>query len=428
MEIRETMVPNRSGSAPPSMEGSFAAFGNLMAQQSSSLSSSLESLNSAIENCESEEQLRSDPAYFAYYYSNVNLNPRLPPPIISRENRHLVRSIGGGFSNNWRLTSFDDSGNGSLHLSTHSEEPEDDKSPRQASNDWAESSSMLTSGQSAASMTGRHKSLEDFPRTPSPVYNQSRSSSHATTEEPVDRDVQAISLDDLSIDISKLPESKSGSVDICVDTHTQGANVCELTSNDDPSVTSFPKESYPDAMGSSTPPQKVEVIDKDTGLGDEDNRNKQENQSYEKNVHQQHLYSQQGITYPVRGVQAQLISQKVSYSHSGMEKVSHGHPSVSSGEFQPVLHPPGLTPPLYATAAAYMTSGNPFYPTLHPSGLYAPTYPMGGYALGSAFLPPFFTGYPSPTTIPMHFDATSGQSFSGRTASGSTGGEHFTCS
>ncbi|XP_060175458.1 pumilio homolog 1-like [Lycium barbarum] len=33
----------------------------------------------------SEEELRSDPAYIAYYRSNVNLNPRLPPPLLSKD-------------------------------------------------------------------------------------------------------------------------------------------------------------------------------------------------------------------------------------------------------------------------------------------------------------------------------------------------------
>lgn len=159
-------VPNRSGSAPPSMEGSFTALGNLLAQKNTSLTSSLESLSSAIKNCESEEQLRSDPAYFVYYYSNINLNPRLPPPLISHENRHLARHI-GGFSNNLRATSVDDSGNGSLpfyrsSLTTHKEEAEDDRSPRQTSNNWAEDSNMSLLEQVSATLTGRHKSLVDL--------------------------------------------------------------------------------------------------------------------------------------------------------------------------------------------------------------------------------------------------------------------------
>lgn len=158
-------IPNRSGSAPPSMEGSFSAIGNLMAQQNN-LNSTLASLSSAIENSESEEQLRSHPAYFAYYCSNVNLNPRLPPPLISRENQRLVRHI-GGFGNNWRLTSVDDSGNGSLQLShsslsTHKEEPEDDRSPQQTSDDQPESTSSVMPGWRTASSARRHKSLVDL--------------------------------------------------------------------------------------------------------------------------------------------------------------------------------------------------------------------------------------------------------------------------
>ncbi|CAD5184378.1 unnamed protein product [Musa acuminata subsp. malaccensis] len=46
----------RSGSAPPTVEGSLAA-----------------------------KELRSTQAYLNYYYSHVNLNPRLPPPVLSKE-------------------------------------------------------------------------------------------------------------------------------------------------------------------------------------------------------------------------------------------------------------------------------------------------------------------------------------------------------
>ncbi|XP_072960752.1 pumilio homolog 1-like [Typha angustifolia] len=52
----------RSGSAPPTMEG-------------------LENQNGFL----TEEELRSDPAYLSYYYSNAHLNPRLPPPLLSKE-------------------------------------------------------------------------------------------------------------------------------------------------------------------------------------------------------------------------------------------------------------------------------------------------------------------------------------------------------
>ncbi|CAN1257425.1 Pumilio homolog 1 [Linum perenne] len=54
----------RSGSAPPSVEGSLNSIGGIL---------------------RNNEELRSDPAYVNYYYSNANVNPRLPPPLLSKE-------------------------------------------------------------------------------------------------------------------------------------------------------------------------------------------------------------------------------------------------------------------------------------------------------------------------------------------------------
>lgn len=113
------------------------AIGNLLAKQSSRLNLGLQSISDDLGHYESEEQLHSDPAYFAYYCSNMNLNPRLPLPIISRENQRLACHI-GAYGNKLRSTSLDDSGNSILYLSrssltTHKEEPENDRSPRQAS-------------------------------------------------------------------------------------------------------------------------------------------------------------------------------------------------------------------------------------------------------------------------------------------------------
>ena len=151
-------VPNRSGSAPPSMEGSF------LSQQNYNLNASLASLSSAFQNFESEEQLRADPAYVAYYFSNVNQNPRLPLPLMSSENRRLVRHIG---RNNLMLASVNDSGNDSLRLShgtlsTHKEESEDDQSPQKPSDDRVDGTSGFWSGQDVASLRGQHKNVVDL--------------------------------------------------------------------------------------------------------------------------------------------------------------------------------------------------------------------------------------------------------------------------
>ncbi|CAK9135643.1 unnamed protein product [Ilex paraguariensis] len=78
----------RSGSAPPTVEGSLSAVGGLFGNGGGDFVGI------------SEEELRSDPAYISYYYSNVNLNPRLPPPLLSKEDwrfaQRLQGSGGGG--------------------------------------------------------------------------------------------------------------------------------------------------------------------------------------------------------------------------------------------------------------------------------------------------------------------------------------------
>jgi len=162
---RDFTGPNRSGSAPPSMEGSIFAIGDLRRQHSPNLEGIFENLANAAERSESEEQLRSDPAYLEYYYSNVNLNPRLPQPLVSRENRRFVHHI-GAFGENWRIPSFDDSVNVSSFmsrpaLSTHKEESEDDRSPSERDGK-AETSSVFVSGQYTSPLQGRHKSLVDL--------------------------------------------------------------------------------------------------------------------------------------------------------------------------------------------------------------------------------------------------------------------------
>ncbi|MBA0613169.1 hypothetical protein Godav_013662 [Gossypium davidsonii] len=436
-------VPNRSGSAPPSMEGSFTALGNLLAQKNTSLTSSLASLSSVIDKCESEEQLRSHPAYFAYYCSNINLNPRLPPPLISHENRRLARHI-GGFGSNWRATSVDDSGNGSLpfyrtSLTTHKEEVEDDRSsPIQALDKWAEDSNEPLLEQDLASFPGRHKSLvdliqEDFPRTPSPVYSQSRSSGITTADEPIDHDVNAISSNFSSINSSsKVPESIVGSSDACMDTNALDAHAISLIPHKDSSETSIQSSQCPEQVVRLSTSSKNDTNVKDA-KSDADSpgdvsqsvilstvesrmRKKQEaQQSHGRNMPQEYYSSiQPASPHQAQGLPAQASSQGLSHLYS--------HSRFSSVASQPLLHSSGLTLPMYATAAPYMTSANPLYANFQPSGLYASQYNIGGYPMNPAFLPPFMGGYPSHAAISLPFDSTaSGSSFNNRTYGASTG-------
>lgn len=88
----------RSGSAPPTVEGSLSAVGGLFNNHhgSTGLTFSEFAGGNGGNGFSSEEELRSDPAYLSYYYSNVNLNPRLPPPLLSKEDWRFAQRLQGG--------------------------------------------------------------------------------------------------------------------------------------------------------------------------------------------------------------------------------------------------------------------------------------------------------------------------------------------
>ncbi|XP_022752720.1 pumilio homolog 2-like [Durio zibethinus] len=93
----------RSGSAPPTVEGSLSAVGGLFGGGAAAVTGggSVATAFSAFAGAKngngfaSEEELRSDPAYHSYYYSNVNLNPRLPPPLLSKEDWKFAQRLKG---------------------------------------------------------------------------------------------------------------------------------------------------------------------------------------------------------------------------------------------------------------------------------------------------------------------------------------------
>lgn len=97
----------RSGSAPPTVEGSLTAVGGLFNHGVGGSGGGGGSSASAFSDFArskggngfmSEEEVRSDPAYLSYYYSNVNLNPRLPPPLLSKEDWRFAQRLQGGSS------------------------------------------------------------------------------------------------------------------------------------------------------------------------------------------------------------------------------------------------------------------------------------------------------------------------------------------
>lgn len=406
------VVPNRSGSAPPSIEGSLVAIENLISQQSFNLSASLTSLNSSI------------------------ANPGMPPSLISRENRHLVHHI-GGFGNNWRLTSLDDSGNGSLHLSkvtlsTHKEESEDDRSPQWHSDDWTSRGRGFWPGQDAAPLEGQHESLvgltqEDFPRSPSPVYSHSLSLS---VEEAVDADSR--SLQDQSVSTSNVVTSTLGDTDHLT-ARVSSSSSLDQTGSRPPTPLLHQGDSNNvgihfknEVLVRGIDPDAISVESKMKGLNissiptSVSQKNQEEWQhGHQNNLIQQQVHQQQSNMYQVQGARSHVISQGINHTYIGMDQFLHAPPEFSA-EVQPVLQPSGFTP-LYATTAAYMTPANPFYPTLQPPGSFSPQYGVGGYALNTTVLP-FFAGYTPHSAIPLAYDGTAGPNFSGRTYGASAGG------
>ncbi|KAL4587699.1 hypothetical protein LXL04_000573 [Taraxacum kok-saghyz] len=93
----------RSGSAPPTIEGSLSAVGGLFGNHNGNNNNNNNHLAfsefAGGNGFMSEDELRADPAYLSYYYSNVNLNPRLPPPLLSKEDWRFsqrLQGAGGG--------------------------------------------------------------------------------------------------------------------------------------------------------------------------------------------------------------------------------------------------------------------------------------------------------------------------------------------
>lgn len=142
----------RSGSAPPTVEGSLSAVGGLFnhggAGGGGSASSAFSEFarNKGVNGFMSEEELRSDPAYLSYYYSNVNLNPRLPPPLLSKEDWRFAQRLQGGSSaigDRRKATSRNDTGGAARSLfsmppgfNSKKQEAENDSEKVQGSVEW----------------------------------------------------------------------------------------------------------------------------------------------------------------------------------------------------------------------------------------------------------------------------------------------------
>lgn len=253
------------------------------------------------------------------------------------------------------------------------------------------------------------------------MYNHSVSSSIAT-DELVDSDVHSFSPNASSPNMPQLQVPNPGSTNIYLETSSLTTTSPNETGNllEDESSIEDSGEGSNRSIGGAHGLDLSPTRSRNRASNIDVNSNKQhEKNSYGMGVLQHHLSTQQGMPYQLQAVQDQVVSQGMNHWQSRMDP--HGYPKFSSIELQPSLQSPGFTPPLYATTAGYMTSGNAFYPNFQPSSIYPAQYGVSGYAVGSTMIPPYMAAYPSHGSFPPPFDATLGQSLHGRAAGVSTG-------
>ncbi|XP_074557668.1 pumilio homolog 5-like [Curcuma longa] len=411
---------SRSGSAPPSMEGSRIAFDILQ-----TLTDRFDVNLDGLQNCKSEEELRAHPGYLAYYCKNVNLNPRLPSPLISRESRHLMQQI-GSIGNNEKILSFDESSNSILSisqhaLSTHNEEPEDDRSPRMSP------------------LQGRPIDLvqEVLFETQYPVYNNhSQPPNHTKTERAVSQDSLSNPLPDSSTDLSK-PEKiipRIGS-DGCTNLDLQSGGLLlndglgtmlghlasidksvNLQSSQYESSTTL-GDGVSTTGGICSDPGDIENEVRKLKLSAHNHKN---HQSYQ-NPKQAGMPSRGSSSHSL-GSESQIIAEGISHSQGMGFSLSHGHPGqpkLTSADMQSSLQSTSFAPSLYITGSGF---GTPYYHNFQFPGL-PPQFTINGYTLNPSVMPQLINVYPHPhSPIPVAFDNPVGSNFTARASESPSGG------
>lgn len=171
------MNMHRSGSAPPTVEGSLSAVGNLYRNNGEVLVDDRNNGISTNDQVLSEEELiRSHPMYLSYYYAHGNFNPRLPPPLLSKEDWRVAQRFQVGGSSNgtrdwWKKNVGSDSGSCSsslfsmqpglgLHRDTESELMEMRKAQKNSSESIIRTDGLI--GLPTPTMGGRRKSFADI--------------------------------------------------------------------------------------------------------------------------------------------------------------------------------------------------------------------------------------------------------------------------
>ncbi|OEL36409.1 Pumilio-like protein 5 [Dichanthelium oligosanthes] len=415
-------VPNRSGSAPPSMEGSLAALGHLIGQQSGSFEASLANLDNVTDSSKSEEQLRADPAYFEYYGSKVNLNPRLPPPLISRESRRLMNRVGK--AKEWRVVSQDNSSKGSIYvprstLSTHKEEPEDDKSPRLDSSS-VEDAQIISS---ASNFESQDFMLESFQQSVASLTDRSSSNpSNSNTSDAMavrsdinlsrSLSVDAVKQSDLSSWTPKSPLKSTISTDLSSSplssSSYSGSKTGMQTSQQEKPAVDTKHGNV--VLGSGAAVTELDNVDsnmKNLTLSLDGHTSSSVKQKWQDNVLQQY-----GPLLPAQGDPTQMTPQGPPHlSHVPFaDSMSHTQLKLPAGDMQQFLPQLGMTTPFFTPNSF----GNPYYQNLHPANAFPTSIGTGGYPVSGSVLPPFMASYAPQGSLATPLDSPMTPSFSGR--------------
>ncbi|KAE8684890.1 Pumilio-like protein 4 [Hibiscus syriacus] len=172
----------RSGSAPPTVEGSLSAVGSLFSNIDFRDINGITGVSSnSCNNGMSEDEIRLHPAYLSYYYSPENINPRLPPPLLSKEDWRVAQRFQAGGSSlgsigDWRKKKFDEGGDSSSLFSVQpglsAQQGKSDllelrsvnakNFPRKLSDDWLDKGSDSFVGFSGSGLGARRKSFADI--------------------------------------------------------------------------------------------------------------------------------------------------------------------------------------------------------------------------------------------------------------------------
>ncbi|KAK4414880.1 Pumilio6, chloroplastic [Sesamum alatum] len=401
--LEKDVIPSRSESAPPSMEGSVAALGNIFSQWESAWHPSSIYPSTSPINRES-----ANPSSSINHGSDINVDQRFSGPLDSWESCHMLQPSGrpGG-----RKMTYAKHADGSLQfpsksLPAHEEEFEDDQSCEQSASVSVQKAALL--GYHSRSLDSMQ---EDSYHASSPSYDQCRSLSYRSIEETVVSDADSHIVHNISVNISSagtnIPclddirrvsslDGTRGTV-IGPPVHRREFNAVRVDMQDDLST----------SVAGDVDNAHIETVKSVNSFSfsnlDSHKFHKKEQLNSQNNVLQQQAPPQEHNTSQVQGSYSRNIYPGTSHAYGSLNQFPYGSTSVSAAEVQPILQSSGLNPPLYASAAAFMTSSSPFHPNLQPAALLTPHYSLGGYNFNSAVMQSYLAGYPHQGPIPLAY-------------------------